>query len=167
MLLMVKGGERRTPFEKETERNQPTKGKKNSMYEQTRKSMKHRLAALMMTLAMVLSMTVCSFASNAQTYNEDITEIIATVSYIGQSYDVTVMAPANTTYIGVEATLYQKQLFGRKEISSFTGSVADCGFYKEKSAEIIKGKTYILEATARVCTGGVWDTLESTTTGQA
>ena len=137
------------------------------MYEQTRKSMKHRLAALMMTLAMVLSMTVCSFASNAQTYNEDITEIIGTISYIGQAYDVTVMAPSNTTYIGVEATLYQKQLFGRKEISSFTGSVADCGFYKEKSAEIIKGKTYILEATARVCTGGVWDTLEGSVTGKA
>ena len=137
------------------------------MYEQTRKSMKHRLAALMMTLAMVLSMTVCSFASNAQTYNEDFTAIIGTVSYIGQSYDVTVTAPSNTTYISVEATLYQKQLFGRKEISSFTGSTTLPGFYKEKSAEIIKGKTYILEATARVCTGGVWDTLESTTTGQA
>lgn len=137
------------------------------MYEQTRKSIKHRLMALMMTLAMVLSMTVCSFASGAQTYNQDFTEIVATVSYIGQSYDVAVMAPPNTTYIGVEATLYQKQLIGRKEISSFTGSTTMSAYYKEKSAEIIKGKTYILEVTAQVCTGGVWDTLEATATGQA
>ena len=137
------------------------------MYEERKRSMKHRLAALVMTLAMVLSLTVCSFASNAQTYNEDITEITGAVSYIGQSYNVAVMAPANTTYISVEATLYQKQLFGRKEISSFTGSTTLPGFYKEKSAEIIKGKTYILEATAQVCTGGVWDTLETTVTGKA
>lgn len=137
------------------------------MYEERKRSIKHRLAALVMTLAMVLSLTVCSFASNAQTYNEDITEIIGTVSYIAQSYSVTVAAPANTTYIEVEATLYQKQLFGRKEISSFTESTTLPGFSKSKSAEIIKGKTYILEATARVCTGGVWDTLESTTTGKA
>lgn len=137
------------------------------MYEERKRSMKHRMAALVMTLAMVLSLTVCSFASNAQTYNEDFTAIIGTVSYIGQSYDVTVTAPSNTTYIGVEATLYQKQLFGRKEISSFTGSTTLSTFSKSKSAEIIKGKTYILEATAQVCTGGVWDTLETTVTGKA
>lgn len=138
------------------------------MYEERkRRSMKHRLTALVMTLAMVLSLTVCSFASNAQTYNEAATEIIGTISYIGQSYDVAVMAPSNTTYISVEATLYQKQLFGRKEISSFTGSTTLPGFYKEKSAEIIKGKTYILEATAEVCTGGVWDTLEGSVTMKA
>lgn len=137
------------------------------MYEQTRKSIKHRLAALVMTLAMVLSMTVCSFGSDTQTYNNDATAILGSVSYIGQCYDVTVTAPSNTTYIGVEATLYQKQLIGRKEISSFTGSTTECAYYKEKSAEIIKGKTYILEITARVCTGGVWDTLEATATGQA
>ena len=137
------------------------------MYEERKRNIKHRLAALVMTLAMVLSLTVCSFASNAQTYNEDITEIIGTISYIGQSYDVTVIGPPNTTYIGVEATLYEKQLFGRKEISSFTGSTTESAYYKEKSAEIIKGKTYILEATARVCTGGVWDTLEGSVTGKA
>ena len=137
------------------------------MYEERKRSIKHRLAALVMTLAMVLSLTVYSFASNAQTYNEDITEISGSISYIGQDYTVTVFAPANTTYIEVEATLYQKQLFGRKEISSFTGSTTLPTFSKSKSAEIIKGKTYILEATAQVCTGGVWDTLEGSVTGQA
>ena len=137
------------------------------MYEERKRSMKHRMAALVMTLAMVLSLTVCSFASNAQTYNVAATAIIGTISYIGQSYDVTVTAPSNTTYISVEATLYQKQLFGRKEISSFTGSTTLSTFSKSKSAEIIKGKTYILEATAQVCTGGVWDTLEGSVTGKA
>ena len=137
------------------------------MYEERKRSIKHRLAALVMTLAMVLSLTVCPFASNAQTYNEDITAILGSISYIAQAYDVTVTAPSNTTYIGVEATLYQKQLFGRKEISSFTGSTTMSTYSKRQSAEIIKGKTYILEATAEVCTGGVWDTLEGSVTMKA
>ena len=144
--------------------NSTNERKEFTMYEERKRSIKHRMAALVMTLTMVLSLTVCSFASGAQTYNADITEIIAAVSYKGQSYTVIVSAPPDTTYISVEATLYQKQLLGRKEISSFTDSINGRVYSKSHSAEIKEGKTYILEVTAQMYTVAGWDTLEKTIT---
>ena len=134
------------------------------MYE--KKAVKHRMLAIVMTLAMMLSLSVCAFAQDAETYNNSETYITLNVTTSPSNYIVTVVAPFNTTKIEVEATLYQKQLIGRKEISTMTGSADYWKYTKVQSADIQLGKTYILEATARVCTGGVWDTIDATVTAK-
>lgn len=123
-----------------------------------------KLLATILIATMALAMTVSAFAWEAQPYNEDVTQITGSVSYTGQNYTVTVTAPADTTKIEVDATLYQKTLLGRKEIDTMTGSVNSSRFVKNKSATIEKGKTYILEVTADVYSGGTSDTLEASVT---
>lgn len=123
-----------------------------------------KLLATILIATMALAMTVSAFAWEAQPYNEDVTQITGSVSYTGQNYTVTVTAPADTTKIEVDATLYQKTLLGRKEIDTMTSSVNSSRFVRSKSATIEKGKTYILEVTADVYSGGVSDTLEASVT---
>ena len=64
----------------------------------------------------------------------------------------------------MEATLYQKQLIGRKEISSMSASASSARCSQSKSAAIQTGKTYVIEVTAEVYSGGVWETIEDTIT---
>lgn len=122
-----------------------------------------KLLAIAMAIAMALTMAVSAFAVP---YNNDATQIIGSVSYAGQSYSVTVNAPPGTTKINVDATLYQKTLLGRKEIDTMTSSSNSAKFVKSKSVTIEKGKTYILEVTADVYSGGSWDTLEASVTAK-
>lgn len=123
-----------------------------------------KLFTAILAVAMVLAMTVSAFAWEAQPYNEENTDIKGSVTYAGQSYTVTVTAPVDTTKIEVDATLYQKTLLGRKEIDTMTGSVNSRKFVKNKSATIEKSKTYVIEVTADVYSGGVWDTVDATVT---
>ena len=81
-----------------------------------------------------------------------------------QTYSVTVMAPSDATKVKFDATLYQKQLIGRKEISSMSASANGRTCSKSQSAAIESGKTYVIEVTAQVYSGGVWDTIEKTLT---
>lgn len=118
-----------------------------------------KVIAIAMVIAMALTMTVSAFASEIQPYNADATQITASVSYASQTYSVTVQAPAGTTKINASATLYQKTLFGYKEIDSMTANVSSWKCVKSQSATIEKGKTYKIEVTAEIYSGGQWDTI--------
>ena len=95
-----------------------------------------KVIAIAMVIAMALTMTVSAFASEIQPYNADATQITASVSYASQTYSVTVQAPAGTTKINASATLYQKTLFGYKEIDSMTANVSSWKCVKSQSATI-------------------------------
>lgn len=123
-----------------------------------------RIVAIAMSIAMALTLTVSAFALDPQPHNADLTNITAKVSASAKTYSVTVNAPTGTTKIEVQATLYQKQLIGRKEISSLSGSVNGRVYTKSKSAAIETGKTYVVEVTATICSGSVKDTLKDTIT---
>ena len=129
-----------------------------------KKTIASRIVAFTMAIAMALTMGVSAFAVEYQPYNADDTTIKGNVSATAQTYSVTVTAPSDTTQIKMEATLYQKQLIGRKEISSMTGSTYTWKCTKSQSAAIEKGKTYVIEVTAQVYSGGAWDTVEETIT---
>ena len=127
-------------------------------------SMLQRIAAIAMSIAMALTLTVSAFALDPQPYNASETTILARVNATSKTYSVTVNAPTGTTKIEVQATLYQKQLIGRKEISSLSGSVNGRVYTKSKSAAIESGKTYVVEVTATIYSGSVKDTLKDTIT---
>ena len=110
----------------------------------TQKTAVTKLLAVAMTIAMALTMTVSAFAAEIQPYNADATKV--------------------TTKVEFDATLYQKQLIGRKEISSMSASANGRTCAKSKSAAIQTGKTYVIEVTAEVYSGGAWDTIEKTIT---
>ena len=119
-----------------------------------------------MAIVMALTMTVSAFASDAQPYNADATKVTALVNAGAQTYSVTVTAPSDATKVKFDATLYQKQLIGRKEISSMSASDSGRTCSKSQSAAIEKGKTYVIEVTAQVYVGGAWDTIEETITAK-
>lgn len=77
---------------------------------------------------------------------------------------VTVQGPSSVTKVKMEATLYQKKLIGREEISTMSASSNSARCSKSQSAAIEKGKTYVIEVTAQVYSGGAWDTIEETIT---
>lgn len=130
----------------------------------TQKTAITKLLAVAMTIAMALTMTVSAFAAEIRPfYNEEVV-IAASVSTASKMYTVTVQAPAGTTQIKMDATLYQKQLIGRKQISTMSGSASGARCSKSKSAAIQTGKTYVIEVTAQVYTNGSWDTVEDTIT---
>ena len=117
-----------------------------------------------MTIAMALTMTVSAFAAEIRPfYNEEVV-IAASVSTASKMYTVTVQAPAGTTQIKMDATLYQKQLIGRKQINTMSESASGARCSKSKSAAVELGKTYVIEGTAQVYTNGSWDTVEDTIT---
>lgn len=115
-----------------------------------------------MAIAMALTMTVSAFASDAQPYNADATKVTALVNAGAQTYSVTVTAPSDATKVKFDATLYQKQLIGRKEISSMSAGANGRTCAKSQSAAVESGKTYVIEVTAQVYSGGTWDTIERT-----
>ena len=128
------------------------------------RSVKSKFLSIAMVIAMALTMTVSAFASDAQPYNADATKVTALVNVGAQSYSVTVTAPSDATKVKFDATLYQKQLIGRKEISSMSASANGRTCAKSQSAAIESGKTYVIEVTAEVYSGGAWDTIEKTIT---
>lgn len=119
-----------------------------------------KIFAIVMAVAMALTVTVSAFAADIQPYNADATQITASVSYASQTYSVTVQAPTGTTKINASATLYQKTLFGYKEIDSVTASASSRTCTKRQSATIEEGKTYKIEVTAEIYSSGQWDTIE-------
>ena len=125
-----------------------------------------KLLAIATAIAMALTMTVSAFASDAQPYNADATKVTALVNAGAQTYSVTVTAPSDATKVKFDATLYQKQLIGRKEISSMSAGASGRTCSKSQSAAIEKGKTYVIEVTAQVYVGGAWDTIEETITAK-
>ena len=130
----------------------------------TQKTAVTKLLAVAMTIAMALTMTVSAFAAEIQPYNADATKISGSVNAGSKTYSVVVTAPSDATKVKFDATLYQKQLIGRKEISSMSASANGRTCAKSKSAAIQTGKTYVIEVTAEVYSGGVWDTIEKTIT---
>ena len=130
----------------------------------TQKTAVKKLLAVAMAIAMALTMTVSAFAAEIQPFYDSEVNITGRVSASSQTYSVTVQAPAGTTQVKMEATLYQKQLIGRKEISSMSASASSARCSQSKSAAIQTGKTYVIEVTAEVYSGGTWDTIEKTIT---
>ena len=132
----------------------------------TQKTFVSKLLAIAMSIAMALTMTVSAFASDAQPYNADATKISGSVNTGSKTYSVVVTAPSDATKVKFDATLYQKQLIGRKEISSMSGSASGHIASNNKSADIQTGKTYVIEVTAEVYSGGAWDTVKKTITAK-
>ena len=130
----------------------------------TQKTAVTKLLAIAMTIAMALTMTVSAFAAEIQPYNADATKISGSVNAGSKTYSVVATAPSDATKVKFDATLYQKQLIGRKEISSMSGSASGHIASNNKSADIQTGKTYVIEVTAEVYSGGAWDTIEKTIT---
>ena len=125
----------------------------------TKRTLPRKFLAITMAIVMALTMTVSAFASDVRPNNLDTTDIIGSINYT-----VNITGAADATKITFNATLYKKELLGRKEISSMTGSSNGRVCSKSKSATIEKGKTYVIEVTAKVYSGGVWDTVEKTLT---
>ena len=118
--------------------------------------------SVLLMLLLALTMTVSAFASDAQPYNADATKVTALVNAGAQTYSVTVTAPSDATKVKFDATLYQKQLIGRKEISSMSAGANGRTCAKSQSAAVESGKTYVIEVSAQVYSGGTWDTIERT-----
>ena len=125
-----------------------------------------KLLAIAMAIAMALTMTVSAFASDVRPLYDSETSIIGSVNVSSQTYSVKVSGPLDATKVKLDATLYQKQLIGRKEISSMSASASGRTCSKSQSAAIEKGKTYVIEVTAQVYVGGAWDTIEETITAK-
>ena len=130
------------------------------------RSIKSKFLSIAMVIAMALTMTVSAFASDIQPWYADTTDITGTVNYSAQTYTVTITGAADTKKITFDATLYQKQLLGRKQIGTLSGSSSSRTCSKSKSVAIEKGKTYVIEVTAQVYSGGVWDTVKETITAK-
>ena len=120
--------------------------------------------AIAMAIAMAMTMTVSAFASVVRPFNADAADIIAKVNATAQTYSVTVTAPADTAKVKFSATLYQKNLLGRKEIDSMAASSTGRKCTKTKSATIEQGKTYQITVTADIYSGGQWHSVENTST---
>lgn len=123
-----------------------------------------RVFALLLSMVIALSMSVCAFAEEAQPYNADATDIRAYIYVADQEYSVFVTAPSNVSKINMTATLYQKNLLGYKEVDSMSASATGYSCNKSKSYAFQSGKNYKLEVTAEVYSGGVWDTVTATVT---
>ncbi|MCB6899585.1 hypothetical protein LI036_05550 [bacterium 210917-DFI.7.65] len=130
----------------------------------TRKTAVSKLLAIAMAIAMALTMTVSAFASDVQPYYDSETTIAGKVNVSSKTFTVTVQGPSSVTKVKMEATLYQKKLIGREEISTMSASSNSARCSKSQSAAIEKGKTYVIEVTAQVYSGGAWDTIEETIT---
>ena len=122
----------------------------------TRKLAASKLFAIVMAAAMLLTMTVNAFASEAQLYYDTEIMIIGDVNATTKTYSVSVTAPTDVTKIKFDATLYQKQLIGRKKIATMSASANSNYCYKSQSAEIQTGKTYIVEIEGQVYFDGAW-----------
>ena len=121
-----------------------------------RKLTASKLLAIVLAAAMLLTMTVSAFASEAQLYYDTEIMIIGDVNATTKTYSVSVTAPTDVTKIKFDATLYQKQLIGRKKIATMSASANSNYCYKSQSAEIQTGKTYIVEIEGQVYFDGAW-----------
>ncbi len=121
-----------------------------------RKLTASKLFAIVLAAAMLLTMTVSAFASEAQLYYDTEIMIIGDVNATTKTYSVSVTAPTDVTKIKFDATLYQKQLIGRKKIATMSASANSNYCYKSQSAEIQTGKTYIVEIEGQVYFDGAW-----------
>ena len=120
--------------------------------------------SVLLMLLLALTMTVSAFASDVQPYSDSGTTIAGKVNVSSKTFTVTVQGPSSVTKVKMEATLYQKKLIGREEISTMSASSNSARCSKSQSAAIEKGKTYVIEVTAQVYSGGAWDTVEETIT---
>ena len=128
----------------------------------TRKLTASKLFAAVLAAAMLLTMTVSAFASDIQPYYDSEVLITGSVSATSQTYSVTVTAPTDVTKVKFDATLYQKQLFGRKKIDTMSASSNTNYCSKYESVTIQTGKNYEIDITAQVYSDGAWETIEST-----
>lgn len=116
-----------------------------------------RILALAMAIAMALTMTVSAFASAAQPYNLDTTKLSGRISQADQMYTATVNGPVGTTKTELDMVLYEKGLFGYKEVDSASASANKNKCTKTVSYEIKSGKDYKLTVTGRSYANGQWD----------
>ena len=130
----------------------------------TQKTAVTKLLAVAMTIAMALTMTVSAFAAEIRPWYADETIITGGVNAVSKTYSVKVRSSSDTKQIKMDATLYQKQLIGRKQISTMSKNVNGYICSANKSAAIEEGKTYVIEITAQVYSGGSWETIEDTIT---
>lgn len=121
-----------------------------------------RLFSVLLAALMMMSMSVCAFAQEAEVYNADKTNIRAYISVAHNEYTVFVSAPDNISKINMSATLYQKQGSGYKQVDSMSGSVNGYNLNKSKSYAFQSGQKYKLEVTADVYSNGKWDTIRNT-----
>ena len=120
--------------------------------------------SVLLMLLLALTMTVSAFASDVQPYYDSETTIAGKVNVSSKTFTVTVQGPSSVTKVKMEATLYQKKLIGREEISTMSASSNSASCSTSQSAALEKGKTYVIEVTAQVYSGGAWDTIEETIT---
>lgn len=120
------------------------------------------MIAMVVAVAVALTLVCSAFASNAQTYNNVESSVYGSI--LPTQYSAGVNAPSAATKTEVTATLYQKQLLWYTKVDSESKSAnsSHCAIYKNYDMQ--SGKTYKLEIEARVYCDGVWDTLEATTT---
>lgn len=132
----------------------------------TRKLAASKLFAIVMAPAMLLTVTVSAFASEMQPYYDTEISISGSVDVSNQLYTVSVLGPTDITKTKFDATLYQKQLIGRKEISTMSASSNSYKCFSSKSATIASGKTYIIEVSAQVYYDGAWHDADATITAK-
>ena len=117
-----------------------------------------RIVSLTMAIAMALTMVVSAYALDIVPSNASSTKITADMS--SQSYFAMVTGPASTTTkTKLEMTLYEKGLFGYKEVDSATASANSYTCKKSVSYDFKDNKQYKLTVTGSAYVNGSWDTV--------
>lgn len=118
-----------------------------------------RMVSLAMAIAMALTMVVSAFAAASEPYNVDTTKLTGSFSSSAQTYSATVSGPVGTTKTKMELTLYEKNLFGYKEVDSASASANSRTCSKTVSYAFKDGKSYKLTVTGSAYVDGKWDTV--------
>ena len=118
-----------------------------------------RIVSLAMTIVMALTMIVSASALDIVPANEDTTQVLGNLSTSGQTYYARVVGPADATRTKVEMTLYEKNLFGYKEVDSAAASANSNICSKTVSYDFKDNKQYKLTVTGSAYVNGSWDTV--------
>ena len=116
-----------------------------------------RMVSLAMAIAMALTMAVSAFAA-VQPFNADATKVSGKFLATSSAYTATVTGPKDTTTkTKLEMTLYEKNLFGYKEVDSASASANTNHCSKTVSYAFKDGKNYKLTVTGSAYVNGKWD----------
>ena len=118
-----------------------------------------RIVSLAMTIVMALTMIVSASALDIVPANEDTTQVLGNLSTSGQTYYARVVGPADATRTKLEMTLYEKNLFGYKEVDSAAASANSDTCSKTVSYAFKENKQYKLTVTGSAYVNGSWDTV--------
>ena len=117
-----------------------------------------RIVSLTMAIAMALTMVVSAYAA-VQPYNADATAVTGKFLATSSSYTATTGPASTTTKTKLEMTLYEKGLFGYKEVDSATASANSYTCKKSVSYDFKDNKQYKLTVTGSAYVNGSWDTV--------